>query len=83
MPPMDGIQSTTVAAAGTDREVSLAPMFFGYGLCVHHNKLRKIPRSYPQRRKQFCASFVPGDSLLPLALEIVPGILCTYPYVQI
>ena len=39
--PMDGIQSTTVAAAGTGREVSLAPMFFGYVLCVHHNKLKR------------------------------------------
>ena len=35
---MDGIQSTTVAAAGADREVTLAPMLFGYVLCVHHNK---------------------------------------------
>ena len=80
---MDGIQSTTttVAAAGTDREVSLAPMFFGYGLCVHHNEFKKDTALILAKAKAI--SCLVCSSLLPLTLEIVPGILCSYPYAQL
>ena len=74
---MDGIQST-VAAAGTDREVSLAPMFFGCVLCVQHDKFKGTALILATAK---AISSLVVVSLLPLGMEILLGIICTYPRV--